>query len=142
MRPDARNGNMYGLFQLDKSRQVDFQRVMGKSVVGSTAAEQIEYMVKSMRVGGEEEGPGKDFWAASGGDLAGVFARKIERTDHPGKNSDIRNGIASQLGDIHITLQQNIAGPTGQSKTKTLNTKVAKPSASGLQTPTIIRLPG
>ncbi|MGY6161844.1 phage tail tip lysozyme [Paraburkholderia strydomiana] len=142
MRPEARNGHMYGLFQFDESRQADFQKVMGKSIVGSTAAEQIEYMVKSMRDGGEEAGPGKGFWAASGGDLAGVFASKIERTDHPGKNSDIRNGIASQLGDIHITLQQNIAGSNGQSKTKTLSTKVGKPSASGIQTPTIIQLPG
>ena len=41
MNPNARNGHMYGLFQLDSSRQKDFQKVMGKSIVGSSQADQL-----------------------------------------------------------------------------------------------------
>ncbi|MFC5427634.1 phage tail tip lysozyme [Paraburkholderia denitrificans] len=141
MNPGARNGNMYGLFQFDKSRQADFKNVMGKGIIGSSASEQIAYMVKSMQAGDEEGVPGKAFWASSAKDAASVFARKIERTDHPGKESDIRSGIASQLGgDINITLHQTIAGPDGQSKTKVLNTKISKPISQGM--PTNIHLPG
>jgi len=99
MDPSARNGRTYGLFQWMPDRQADFKKVMGKDIHGSTAKEQIEYMVKSMRAGGEEETPGKDFWSASGGDLAGVFARQVERVDHAGKNGGIRDGIASKLYD-------------------------------------------
>ncbi|WP_321853192.1 phage tail tip lysozyme [Paraburkholderia tropica] len=142
MKPGARNGNMYGLFQFDKARQADFKRVMGKDIHGSSASEQIAYMVKSMQAGGEEAGPGKEFWASSAKDAASVFARKIERTDHPSKESDIRSGVADSLGDIHITLNQTIAGSSGQSKTKKLTTKVSKPTAQGLDpNPTIIELP-
>lgn len=223
MNPDAKNGNMYGLFQFDRARQADFKRVMGKDIHGTSASEQIDYMVKSMQAGGEEAAPGKEFWASSAKDAAGVFARRIERTDHPGKESDIRSGIAGELqserytvagtaarapaksphsddhgeklpnvtaadlivippakipekdaaaaaanaasktdrpvphgseggtrsgsasqnsGDINITLQQTISGPGGQSKTKTLTTKVSKPAAQGLDpNPTIIQIP-
>jgi hypothetical protein len=142
MDPNARNGNMYGLFQFDKTRQADFQKVMGKSIIGSSRADQIDYMEKSMRAGGEEAGPGKEFWNGSGGDLAGYFARKIERTDHPGKNGMIRDGIASQLeGDINITIQQTMSTPGGGTKTKTLNTKVGKPTAAGSRNQTI-HVPG
>lgn len=200
MNPAAKNGNMYGLFQFDRSRQADFQKVMGKDIHGSIAQEQIDYMVRSMRAGGEEAGPGKEFWASSAKDAAGVFARKIERTDHPGKESDIRSGIARQLvdsnvgkppakvpardeefgaiieippkqipekyraansavapaaaaaalgaaangpnGDIVINLNQNVQTATGRTRTKKLSTKISLPSPSGLQTPTIIELPG
>jgi len=44
-------------------------------------------------------------------------------------------------GDINITLQQSVTTPGGATKTKTLSTKVSKPSASGTQTPTIIQIP-
>jgi len=130
MDPNARNGNMYGLFQFDKSRQADFQKVMGKSIIGSSRADQIAYMVKSMQKGGEEAGPGQDFWNASGGDLAGYFTRKIERTDHPGKNGMIRDGIANEIqGDTTITV--NVHPTLSGTKTKTLSAKVSKPSSAG-----------
>lgn len=134
MNPDARNGNMYGLFQFDKNRQADFQKVMGKGIVGSTAAEQIEYMAKSLAAGGEEAGPGKEFMSASGGDLAGIFARKIERTDHPGKESDIRNAMAESMSrDIVINLTQTLQTPTGGTRTQKLTTRQQMPKASGLR---------
>jgi hypothetical protein len=144
MNPGARNGNMYGLFQFDKSRQADFQKVMGKSIIGSSASDQIDYMLRSMRKGGEEAGPGAAFFASSGKDAARVFSSRIERTDHASKEGDIRSGIASSLNDsnIHITLNQTVTTPGGATKMKTLSTKVAKPAATGLQTPTIIQLPG
>ena len=129
MNPTARNGNMYGLFQLDKGRQADYQKVMGKSVIGSSQANQLAYMVKSMQAGGEEAGPGKDFWNGSGGDLAGYFARKIERTDHPGKNGMIRDGIASQI--TVIVEQTNNTNVNGQIKTKKLSATINPPSSSG-----------
>ncbi|NPT44365.1 hypothetical protein GNZ12_24245 [Paraburkholderia sp. 1N] len=100
MNPDVTDKKgMYGLFQFDAARQADFKKVMGKDIHGSTQQEQIAYMVKSMQSGGEEAGPGKAFLSASGPDLAGVFARKVERPADPSKESDIRNGIASQLYD-------------------------------------------
>ncbi|SIO39790.1 hypothetical protein SAMN05444172_1601 [Burkholderia sp. GAS332] len=225
MNPDAGSVGSYGLFQFDKTRAADFQKVMGKSLYGSSASEQIDYMVRSMKKGGEEAGPGAAFWASDGKDAARVFSDKVERPKEKGKEGDIRSGIASELmrsnvgalpakvhasdkksggaievapkrvplsgetvgaiieippnkapekipekfraraaasaegsssasagsgsrgtrvpnGDIVINLSQNVTTPGGQTKTKTLSTKVAKPSASGLSTPTSITLPG
>jgi hypothetical protein len=133
MNPAARSGNMYGLFQFDKGRQKDFQTVMGKSIIGSSAREQIEYMVRSMQAGGEEAGPGKGFWSSSGADAAGYFARKIERTDHPGKESDIRKGIADQLeANITINFEQHNTSANGSTTVKKMSTTVSKPMATGL----------
>jgi hypothetical protein len=144
MNPAARNGSHYGLFQLDEARQKDFQRVMGKSITGSSAREQIDYMVKSMQAGGEEAGPGKGFWSSSGADAAGYFARKIERTDHPGKESDIRKGIADQLeANITINFEQHNTSASGAKKTQKMSTTVSKPMASGMlpNNPIIVTLP-
>ncbi|MFM0165770.1 phage tail tip lysozyme [Paraburkholderia sediminicola] len=225
MNPAAGSVGSYGLFQFDKTRAADFQKVMGKSLYGSSASEQIDYMVRSMKKGGEEAGPGAAFWASDGKDAARVFSDKVERPKEKGKEGDIRSGIASELmrsnvgaqptkvhasdkksggaievapkrvplsgetvgaiielppnkapekipekfraraaapaegassasagsvsrdtrapnGDIVINLSQNVTTPGGQTKTKTLSAKVAKPSASGLQTATNIQLPG
>jgi hypothetical protein len=143
MNPGARNGGMYGLFQFDKSRQADFQKVMGKSIVGSSESDQLAYMLRSMQKGGEEAGPGAAFFASSGKDAARVFSSKIERTDHPSKEGDIRSGIANSLNssDIHITLNQTITTPGGGQKTKKLSTKVPLPSSSGEPFGTIIEIP-
>lgn len=129
MNPGAHNGNMYGLFQLDKGRQADFAKVMGKSVVGSSRGDQIEYMVKSMLAGGEEAGPGRGFWSGSGGDLAGYFASKIERTDHPGKNGMIRDGIASQI--TVVVEQTNNTTVDGRTKSRKVSATVGAPQSAG-----------
>lgn len=97
MNPDAGNGDHYGIFQLDPARQKDYQKIMGRSIVGSSAADQIAYMVKSMQPGGEEAAQGKKFWGAQGLDATRVMATDVERVDHPSRNSDIRAGIASEL---------------------------------------------
>lgn len=97
MNPAAQNGDHYGLFQLDPARQRDFAKIMGNDIHGASSAEQIAYMVKSMMPGGEEGAQGKAFWASTGANAAGVFAAKVERTDHVGKESEIRAGIASAL---------------------------------------------
>ena len=129
MNPGARNGNMYGLFQLDKGRQADFAKVMGKSVIGSSRADQIEYMVRSMRAGGEEAGPGKGFWSGSGNDLPGYFASKIERTDHPGKNGMIRDGIG---GPLTVVIEQtNNTTFDGRTKSRKVSATVGAPQSAG-----------
>lgn len=97
MNPDAKNGDHYGLFQLDKGRQADYLKVMGKDVHGSSVSDQMAYMMKSLKAGGEEEGPGKEFWASNGADASGVFATKVERTDHAGKESEIRSAMANSI---------------------------------------------
>ncbi len=144
MDPSARNGNMYGLFQFDKSRQADFQKVMGQSIIGSSDSDQIAYMMKSMGKGGEEAGPGAEFWASSGKDSARVFSSKVERTDHASKEGDIRSGIADSLNnsDIHITLNQTVNGANGSTKVNKISTKVPVPSAFGMSAnPVIIEVP-
>jgi hypothetical protein len=134
MNPAAGHVGSYGLFQFDKARAADFQKVMGKSLYGSSASEQIDYMVRSMKAGGEEAGPGQAFWASSAKDAARVFSDKIERPADKSKEGDIRTGIAESLNssDIVINLHQTVTTPSGQSKTKTLSTKVTKPTAQGL----------
>ena len=65
------------------------------------------------------------------------YIRKIEKS--MGKTD--QSQAAASHGDINITLQQSVTTPSGGTKTKTLSTKVAKPAASGMQTPTIIQIP-
>jgi hypothetical protein len=82
--------------------------------------------------------------ASNGKDAARVFSDKVERPLEKSKEGDIRSGIADSLNgsDINITLHQTVTTASGATKMKTLATKVPKPVATGLQTPTIIQLPG
>lgn len=144
MDPGAGSIGSYGLFQFDKSRAVDFQKVMGKSLYGSGQSDQLTYMARSLRAGGEEAGPGSAFWAANGKDAARVFSDKIERPHDKSKEGDIRSGIADSLNnsDIHITLNQTVNGANGSTKVNKISTKVPVPSAFGMSAnPVIIEVP-
>jgi hypothetical protein len=144
MNPAAGKKGSYGLFQFDEGRAADFQKVMGKSLYGSSQKDQIDYMLKSMQPGGEEAGPGKAFWSSGGKDAARVFSDKIERPKEKSKEGDIRSGIADSLtsSDIHITLNQTVNTPGGGTKTKKITTTVPLPSSSGLTVGPIIEIPG
>lgn len=137
------NGKAYGLFQFHKDRQDDFAKVMGHSIIGSSQAEQIDYMLRSMKANGEEAAPGKSFWSSGGKDAARVFSDKVERPKDKSKEGDIRSGIAESLNnsDIHITLNQTVTSPGGGQKTKKITTTVPLPSSSGEKFGTIIELP-
>lgn len=144
MDPSAGTVGSYGLFQFDKSRAKDFQKVMGKSLYGSSQSDQLSYMARSLRAGGEEAGPGSAFWAANGKDAARVFSDKIERPHDKSKEGDIRSGIADSLNnsDIHITLNQTVNGASGSTKVNKISTKVPVPSAFGMSAnPVIIAIP-
>jgi len=145
MDPAAGSKGSYGLFQFDKNRANDFQKVMHESLYGSSQQGQFSYMMKSMQKGGEEAGPGAEFFASSGKDAARVFSSKIERPKDKSKEGDIRSGIADSLNssDIHITLNQTVATPGGGQKTKKISTTVPLPTASGLyKDPFITEIPG
>lgn len=145
MDPAAGNVGSYGLFQFDKSRAADFQKVMHESLYGSSQHDQIEYMMRSMKKGGEEAGPGAEFFASNGKDAARVFSNKVERPKEKSKEADIRSGIADSLNgsDIVINLHQTVGTPGGGQKTKKISTKVPLPTASGAyKDPIIMEVPG
>jgi hypothetical protein len=98
--PTASNGSHYGLFQFDEGRQADFKRVMGKDIHGTSWQDQLTYMHKSILPGGEEATQAASFYAANGADAkAAAFSNDIERTDHAGREAEIRAETARALRD-------------------------------------------
>lgn len=72
-------GKAYGLAQWHPDRQAQFQKQYGKSIKGSTLAEQVAFLNYELREGNEKSAGNRLLAAKDAGDAAAIVSRYYER---------------------------------------------------------------
>jgi len=99
--PTAQNGDHYGLFQWDKTRQAGFSKWAGHSIVGSSAQEQMAYLLQEMGPGGGEYGNSKRFRDATGiGSASSYLSMDVIRPGHDSIENPIRGQLSEEMAKI------------------------------------------
>lgn len=107
--PAAENGSHYGLAQWDKGRQAEFERVTGKSMRGSSALEQLQFLNYELTAGAERKA-GALLKAAQNADQASrIVYRHYERPGSNDTTSERRARDAVQISQS-TTIQVTATG--------------------------------
>ena len=126
-KPDATGdgGKAYGIAQWHPDRQQEFQKAYGKSIQGSTLAEQVAFIDHELRKG-KEQGAGRKLAAAKDhGEAAAIVSQYYERPADKTGAITKRTAIANQLAGKPQMAQ---ATPTGTQP----NSAIAQEGASAI----------
>jgi uncharacterized protein (TIGR02594 family) len=109
LNPAAQNKNgMYGLAQWDSNRRAGFEKKYGKSIKGSTAEEQMEYINWELTQGPEKRAGKALKNATNAQEAAHIFEKKYERSG--GSALDKRIANANKIYGSHTPGQQPTSG--------------------------------
>lgn len=108
LNPNARNGNMYGIAQWDRSRQAAFKKLYGKDIQDSTLQEQLQFVQHEL-TSGDDHGAklaGRKLQdAKTAKEAAYIFETHYERSGGSALDKRIANAEALLSGSDKIDIQ-------------------------------------